>query len=269
MKKLSRSFLLGLSIVGTLTGATLLAGCSGTQQPTGPGGFNNGLLTEGVQAQAQVFTQVEELARPAINEGLFLSNNFLNAFNATLPANEGAALAGNAALAGQATTVIGAVATAGGDAERVSDVVAALIPDVLRIDTSLVVDGGDASPIGTAAYIAGAAVCENGVFLNAESGNGVAGTRTIPVLVPRNGRKLEDDVVADTLVELAGNAAFANGDISIGSNVFYNDTDSPAGATHQALNDQTSPEGTNENTSGLAGNNEGGAAVFPFLAPPN
>lgn len=244
--QVSRSFLLGLSIVGVLTATTLLAGC-------GSGGTTNPTVFFPIVTPATQFTQVEEFARPGINEGLFITNDFLNAFNSILPSQEAGALASNAALAGEAVNTLTLLATAGNDAERVNDEVAAFIPDVQRIDTTIV------SPVGTPAYANGAAVVENGVILNAPSGTIAA--RTVPVFMPRAGRKLEDDVIDVTLTVLSNGAVTTD-------NINYNDPD-PAAAQHQKLNGQATGAVSEGDTTGLNGNNEGSAATFPYLAPPN
>ncbi len=110
------------------------------------------------------FVQVERLARPAINEGLIVTPDFLNAFNQIPPTADlsDAAAPVRAEALGTLTAVGNAnpAATAG-----------AFLPDVMRIDTSV------ASPVGTAAY----ANCLN-----------AAGS-------PCAGRKLEDDVIDVTL----------------------------------------------------------------------
>jgi len=110
------------------------------------------------------FVQVERLARPAINEGLIVTPDFLNAFNQIPPTADlsDAAAPVRAEALGTLTAVGNAnpAATAG-----------AFLPDVMRVDTTV------ASPVGTAAY----ANCLN-----------AAGS-------PCAGRKLEDDVIDVTL----------------------------------------------------------------------
>ena len=49
------------------------------------------------------WVQVERLARPAINEGLFVTNDFLNAVNSIRPDQDGAALVGPVAAEAVAT----------------------------------------------------------------------------------------------------------------------------------------------------------------------
>src|ERR1043165_94130 len=95
------------------------------------------------------WVQVERLGRPAINEGLFVTNDFLNAVNSIRPDQDGAALVGPVAAAAVATLpALGQIGTANAvTPPQPGDVVAALIPDVMRIDTTL-----PAIPLGTGAY---------------------------------------------------------------------------------------------------------------------
>jgi hypothetical protein len=92
---------------------------------------------------AVTYTQVDRLARPAINEGLFVTDSFLNTVNQITPAQESAALVG--AVATEAIASLDAFDSAdGANNVTATDVVLALIPDVMRIDT------GIASPTSTA-----------------------------------------------------------------------------------------------------------------------
>ncbi len=85
-------------------------------------------------------TQVERLARPAINEGLILNNDFLNALNSVGPDFEAAALAGQnpaAKIAGPIVTQAKQTLLAVGNSEeRANSLIGAFLPDVMRIDTS-------------------------------------------------------------------------------------------------------------------------------------
>lgn len=109
----------------------------------------------------QSYVQVERLGRPAINEGLFHTNDYLNALNSITPADEPGALVG--AVAAEAITTLDAFDAADG-VENITAgaIVGALIPDVMRIDTT-----------GASGY---------GNALNS-------------VLSPVRGRMIEDDVV--------------------------------------------------------------------------
>lgn len=107
------------------------------------------------------FRQVERLARPAINEGLIVTNDFLNAFN-SIPPSADLSPAAAPVLAEAAKTL----QALGNNAQEINTLVTALIPDVMRIDTT--------QPSG---YVAGVN------SLNA----------------PVRGRKLTDDVIDNTL----------------------------------------------------------------------
>jgi len=125
------------------------------------------------------WVQVERLARPAINEGLFVTNDFLNAVNSISPDQDGAALVGP--VFAEAAATLGALANIGtalgATPPAAGDVVAALIPDVMRIDTTITSAGS--------AYANGAVA---------------VGTTVRPIA----GRKLEDDVIDITYQVLTG-----------------------------------------------------------------
>jgi hypothetical protein len=159
------------------------------------------------------YVQVERLGRPAINEGLFVTNAFLNAVNGIRPDQDAGALTGD--VAAEAIATLEAVDSVGGADVNPLDVVGAFIPDVLRVDTTI------ASPVGTAAYPNMAVAF---------------GTVARPVA----GRKLEDDVIDITLTVLAGAA--------VGDNVPYTrpaagtGSDNPA-IGHKLLNGQAAANG--------------------------
>ncbi len=82
------------------------------------------------------YLQVERVARPAINEGLFHSNDFLNALNSITPAQEPGALVG--AVAAEAVATMDALDAADGvENLTATQVITAFIPDVMRIDSTL------------------------------------------------------------------------------------------------------------------------------------
>jgi hypothetical protein len=85
-------------------------------------------------------TQVERLAQPGINEGLLVTNDFLNALNAIEPECEAKALNGIQPCAGAAAPVLAeaarTLAALGNSPARIGVIVGAFLPDVLRIDTS-------------------------------------------------------------------------------------------------------------------------------------
>jgi Domain of unknown function (DUF4331) len=86
------------------------------------------------------FVQVERLARPAINEGLVVTNDFLNALNSVGPDFEAAALAGQQPAATIAGPIVGEVKktllAVGNSDARANALIGAFLPDVMRIDTT-------------------------------------------------------------------------------------------------------------------------------------
>jgi Domain of unknown function (DUF4331) len=96
--------------------------------------------TISVGAGAGKFTQVERLARPAINEGLVVTNDFLNALNSVGPDFEAAALAGQQPAATIAGPIVGEVKktllAVGNNDARANALIGAFLPDVMRIDTT-------------------------------------------------------------------------------------------------------------------------------------
>lgn len=190
-----------LSVVSVLAASTFwLYGCSS--------GDDNSLRPGGAEAQPQPitpvgnFVQVERLGRPAINEGLILTNDFLNAFNSIPPSADLSAAA--APVVNEAVQTLQAVALLPG--APTPDVVAAgFLPDVMRIDTS------NNFAVAQSAY--------NGDFVLV---NGTA-----PMLT--GGRKLTDDVIDITLSYLvAGDPTGA----TVQDNVPYT---APPGNTNPAI----------------------------------
>lgn len=122
------------------------------------------------------FVQVERLARPAINEGLILTNEFLNRLNRVGPDCESRALAGQQPCASRLGPVFAeAIATLtalGNSGAQVAGIVGAFIPDVMRINTAI------------------ASGYANGATFDA-AGNITSG--------PKGGRKILDDVIDITL----------------------------------------------------------------------
>lgn len=126
--------------------------------------------------------QTDRLARPAINEGLIITNDYLNALNSVQPDFEAACLAGklppdaqalcNAILAEAAATL----AAFGNSPTRIGQIVAAFLPDVMRIDTTI--------PSGYASGF-----------------TGLIGPGSL-----RGGRKILDDVIDITLTVLTNGA---------------------------------------------------------------
>ena len=145
------------------------------------------------------YVQVERLARPGINEGLVLTNDFLNALNSVGPDFEAAALAGQQPAADIAAPIVGeaknTLLALGNSEERADALLGAFLPDVMRIDTS--------GPSGYAND------------LNA------AGS-------PVRGRLLKDDVIDITL------SVLSNGAITT-DNVSYEGTPGNPAQGHQPL----------------------------------
>jgi hypothetical protein len=84
--------------------------------------------------------QIERLARPAINEGLVLTNDYLNALNSVGPDFEAAVLAGKKPAADIAEPIVAearkTLMAVGNDEKRATALLMAFLPDVMRIDTT-------------------------------------------------------------------------------------------------------------------------------------
>lgn len=145
------------------------------------------------------YRQVERLARPAVNEGLVVTQDFLQALNAVTPSFEAAALAGEPSAAEAAGPIVGEVKQTllalGNSEDRANALIGAFLPDVMRIDTT--------GPSGYAND------------LN-EKGS------------PVRGRLLEDDVVDITLSVLTDGAITSD-------NVSYEGTPGNPAQGHQPL----------------------------------
>lgn len=151
---------------------------------------------------AQKFTQVERLARPGVNEGLIVTNDFLNALNKVTPGFEAAALKGVNPAAQVAGPIVGeAVKTLkaiGNDDKRANALIKAFLPDVMRIDTQ--------GPSG---------------YANALNALGS----------PIRGRLLADDTIDITLSVLSNGAITSD-------NVSYGGTPGNAAQGHKPLESQ-------------------------------
>lgn len=116
------------------------------------------------------FTQVERLAQPAINEGLLVTNDFLNALNSIGPTDEAALLAAGGCAGALGNPIIaeaaGTLLALGNTVPEALAICNAFLPDVMRINVM--------GPSGYAAAV------------NA-SGR------------PVRGRKIKDDVIDITL----------------------------------------------------------------------
>lgn len=178
------------------------------------------------------YLQIERLGRPAVNEGLVYTNDFLNAFNSIPPSADTSAAA--SPVVGEAAGVITAVYTVAGGhplgsaGEFVNEVAGEFLPDVMRIDTT------QSFPLDQQAY-AGAVAGPVG--------------RLTGIGILTGGRKIEDDVMDDTLSALAG---------TLPAGVFVSD-----GVSYAGHNPQQGHQMLHGATSYL------GAASFPYLAKPN
>jgi len=163
----------------------LLSGCGSS----GNSLFNNGqplsvAAPPAAQAQTTTFAQTERLARPAINEGLLITNDFLNAFNAIGPGSDGAALAGPVGAEAAAT-----LTAVGSNSSDIALILAALTPDVMRLDTTI--------PNAQAGFSIAAVL----------AGNPTIDARLNPTSIPTGGRLLQDDVIDLILVVVTHNLA--------------------------------------------------------------
>ncbi|MEB3292178.1 MAG: DUF4331 domain-containing protein [Synechococcales bacterium] len=113
------------------------------------------------------FNQVERLGRPAVNEGLVVTNAFLNAFNSIPPSADLSNAAAPVRAEAKQTLL-----SLGNSSARADALLTAFLPDVMRIDTK--------RPSG---------------YLNATNSLGA----------PITGRLLLDDTVDQTLSVLTGN----------------------------------------------------------------
>jgi hypothetical protein len=160
-------------------------------------------------APLQTWVQVERLGRPAVNEGLILTNDFLNAFN-SIPPSADLSPAASAVV----NEAVGTLTALGNSAQRTNDIASAFLPDVMRIDTTL------ACPVGTGAYA-----------------NGAQAVGALGVVRPVGGRKLEDDVIDITL------SVLTNGGVTT-DNVGYSGAGGNAAQPgHKLLSGQGAPLG--------------------------
>lgn len=211
-----KAILKKVSISSVLILSVLAAGCgsdndSSNSAAPGPGD-GSGAQEEVVQMSGPLgpnAVQVERLARPAINEGLIISNAFLNAFNSIPPSADMSEAA--APVRAEAATVIEAADMLDGkDDVPLEVVVGAFLPDVMRIDTSV-----DIAP-GKPAY-------------NAD----VSGDKGMLT----GGRKIEDDVMDITLSFLVAGDATGK---AVKDNVSYKGVrGNPAQSGHKLLHGQT------------------------------
>ncbi len=195
------------------------------------------------------YVQVERLARPAVNEGLVLTNASLNAFNSIGPELDlDASIPAVATVQGEATTVLGVVYNLGTVAAGnpsgfpntppVADVVGQFLPDVMRISVD------DAHYGGLHLLVANTDRTSNSNQNMVGYTSCVSLTAGAPLLC--GGRKIRDDVIDITLTYLALGATQA---APAAAGVV------PSYAVSDAINYNT------QHTTPLL-------ATFPFLASP-
>ncbi|MGV3525273.1 MAG: DUF4331 family protein [Candidatus Sericytochromatia bacterium] len=104
-----------------------------------------------------VYVQMERLARPAINEGLIITNDLLNLWNSVPPAVDATSAA--APIAAEARAVLKALTNTD---EEVDGLFGALLPDVMRIDTTI--DSGYVSAVNSSGSPIGGRMIEDDVI---------------------------------------------------------------------------------------------------------
>jgi hypothetical protein len=165
------------------------------------GGLTQGQACGKKDDDGESFRQIERLGRPAVNEGLVISNDNLNAWN-SIPPSQDLGPQGSGVV-GEVVAVLGAL---GNSSTRIGDIATAFLPDVMRVDTSIV-----------SGYASGAiAVGSSGVVR------------------PVGGRLITDDVIDITLSVLTRNVT-DTGPIFTTDNVSYAGAGQPAQPGHSAL----------------------------------
>lgn len=191
---LVRTLALGAMV---MAGGLVMHGCSKDDVVVVPG--NNSSVDQAFGTGQ--FIQVERLGRPVINEGLVISNDFLNAFNSITP-NQDLTDAAAPVRAEVVATLNALDAADAADNVDAGAIATAFLPDVMRIDTSI------PGNLATSAY-----------------------DRALNSLgAPIGGRKLEDDVFDITATILIG-APTSDG-------VPYNRPAAGAGSANPALGHQ-------------------------------
>ena len=164
-------------LTAVLSCAALLTSCSKSSDAkggVGPANLND--YNEG-------YVQIERLARPAINEGLVISNDYLNAFNSIPPSSDFSAAA--APVRAEAIAVLDVVTALAPMGPTSAEVAGQFLPDVMRMDiTASMAAVGPSTTDANVGYIS----CVNG-------------TGAGPLLC--GGRKLQDDVIDITLSYIA------------------------------------------------------------------
>jgi len=134
------------------------------------------------------FTQVERLAQPAINEGLIVTNDFLNTLNAIGPEVEAALVEGATGCAGALGNAIiaeaaGTLLALGNTVPQALAICNAFLPDVMRIDVT--------GPSGYAAAVNGIGRPVRGRMIKDDVID-----ITLGVIVPGSNQLLEHDNVS-------------------------------------------------------------------------
>ena len=200
-----------LQVAGTVAGlVTALAGCGNDNK--------NGSGNPGNQPGQAPGSQIDRLARPAINEGLSINDSTLNAFNSVPPSADLSDAA--APVRAEAVNTLKAFAALGQKlgttpAPPPATTAGAFFPDVMRIDTR------NSIPPGTPAY-----------------NSATSGSKGILT----GGRKLEDDSIDITLSLLVAGDATGK---TVQDGVSYAGVPgNPNQPGHQLLHGQTSRGGT-------------------------
>ena len=187
--------------IGLFAAATLIVGCGGSDSS-----FVQSAGNTQTTPQGRSLKQIEQLARPGINEALLFTNSFLNTYNAVSPAfvvqakiNGTPEQQAAQPVLNEAVSTLTAFRAAGGNGSLfdVNKSVAVFLPDVMRVDSSL--------------FIAGSAYAT------------LSPTNNFPV----GGRKLLDDVIDITYAVVLNPA--------VTDNVSYNGTATNPATGHQAL----------------------------------
>jgi hypothetical protein len=178
-----------------LTVALVASSCSAKLNSNSSLEARNPQIRPPSSASEKVYVQVERLGRPAVNEGLVLSNASLNLWNSLPPSADGTSE--TSGIVGEVVAVQTALINLGAGAPPVGTVAAMFLPDVLRIDVSKTVAPG-ATAYNSCQGAAGKPLC--------------------------GGRKLTDDV-ADITLSFLG-ASDASG-MAVKDNVAYADAHKP------------------------------------------
>ena len=179
------------SFLCLLTGATIAT--LGCEKSSSNSASNSPMASTGT-----TYTQVERLARPAINEGLIYTNANLNLWNSVGPALD-LSPAGSGIVT-EAGGVLGLIKAAYTGGAPTANVVSGFLPDVMRIDTTKTFTGQESSYTAVTAKTA------------------YAGCVSATKYILCGGRKLRDNTVQITLSYLAaGNFTGVTYDPSTGT----------------------------------------------------